>query len=182
MLYSFLEALIIKHLLMNPQNASLKWKHSRRKSKDSMRKAKNVMDLCSRKIVGYAYGTEMTADLAIQAVKNATLNVKDTSGILLHSDLGSQYTSQAFQEYVSKNGFYNFHRTVTEVANSDTPTILRFFPLYITKTIVVSNNGQKKGHKEVGVGATHTNEIIIETGVCELHVAEALGSQFMKQP
>ena len=31
------------------------------------------------------------------------------------------------------------------------------------------------------MGATHTNEIIIETGVCELHVAEALGSQFMKQ-
>lgn len=71
----------------------------------------SVMDLCSRKIVGYAYGTEMTADLAIQAVKNATLNVKDTRGILLHSDLGSQYTSQAFQEYVSKNGFvHSFSR------------------------------------------------------------------------
>lgn len=61
----------------------------------------SVMDLCSRKIIGYAYGTSMTSELAVQAVKNACLNVKETEGILLHSDLGSQYTSQAFDEYLS---------------------------------------------------------------------------------
>ncbi|MFR2647463.1 transposase [Blautia producta] len=53
----------------------------------------SVMDLCSRKIIGYAYGTSMTADLAVEAIKNACLNAKDTKGIILHSDLGSQYTS-----------------------------------------------------------------------------------------
>ena len=47
----------------------------------------SVMDLCSKKIVGYAYGTEMTADLAVEAVRNAALNVTDTKGIILHSDL-----------------------------------------------------------------------------------------------
>ena len=31
----------------------------------------------------------MTAELAVEAVKNACLNVKDTSGIILHSDLGA---------------------------------------------------------------------------------------------
>lgn len=31
----------------------------------------SVMDLCSRKIIGYAYDTSMTADLAIEAVKDA---------------------------------------------------------------------------------------------------------------
>ena len=36
----------------------------------------------------------MTAELAVEAVKNACLNVRDTEGIILHSDLGSQYTSQ----------------------------------------------------------------------------------------
>jgi putative transposase len=30
------------------------------------------------------------------------LNVKSTKGIILHSDLGTQYTSQKFQELVSK--------------------------------------------------------------------------------
>lgn len=61
----------------------------------------SVMDLYSRKIIGYAYGNSMTAELALEAVKNACLNVKNTEGIILHSDLGSQYTSQLFETYLS---------------------------------------------------------------------------------
>ena len=64
----------------------------------------SVMDLCSRKIIGYAYGTNMTAELAVEAVKNACLNIRDTKGITLHSDLGSQYTSQIFESYLSSMG------------------------------------------------------------------------------
>ena len=71
----------------------------------------SVMDLCSRKIIGYAYGTSMTAELAVEAVKNACLNVKDTSGIILHSDLGSQYTSLAFEGYLAERGIlHSFSR------------------------------------------------------------------------
>lgn len=62
----------------------------------------SVMDLYSRKIIGYAYGTTMTAELAMTAVRNACLNVKETKGIILHSDLGSQYTSQVFEQYLSR--------------------------------------------------------------------------------
>ena len=43
------------------------------------------MDLCSRKIIGYAYGTSMTTELAVKAVENACLSVRDTKGIILHS-------------------------------------------------------------------------------------------------
>ena len=69
------------------------------------------MDLCSRKVIGYAYGTSMTAELAVEAVKNACLNVRDTEGIILHSDLGSQYTSQVFEKYLGKNGIrHSFSR------------------------------------------------------------------------
>ena len=53
------------------------------------------MDLCSRKIIGYAYDTSMTAELAVKAAENACLNVRAAKGVILHSDLGSQYTSQA---------------------------------------------------------------------------------------
>ncbi len=59
------------------------------------------MDLCSRKIIGYAYGTSMTAELAVEAIKNACLNVRGTRGIILHSDLGSQYTSQSFEKFLN---------------------------------------------------------------------------------
>ena len=70
-----------------------------------------VMDLYSRKIIGYAYGLSMTAELAVEAVKNACLNVKNTQGILVHSDLGSQYTSQAFERYLNSQGMiHSFSR------------------------------------------------------------------------
>lgn len=49
----------------------------------------SVMDLYDRKIIGWAYGKNITAELATQAVKNACLNIPDTTGIVLHSDLGS---------------------------------------------------------------------------------------------
>ena len=48
----------------------------------------SIMDLYSRKIIGYAYGTSMTADLAVEAVENACLNVRDTKGSILHSETG----------------------------------------------------------------------------------------------
>jgi len=71
----------------------------------------SVMDLCSRKITGYAYGRSMTAGLAVEAVKNACLNVRDTRGIILHSDLGSQCTSQAFEACLKNMGMlHSFSR------------------------------------------------------------------------
>ena len=44
----------------------------------------------------------MVAGLAVQAVENACLNVRETKGIILHSDLGSQYTSQAFEDCLAR--------------------------------------------------------------------------------
>ena len=64
-----------------------------------------------RKIIGYAYGTRMTAELALQAVKNAALNTPNLNGIILHSDLGSQYTSDLFENYLTENGIkHSFSR------------------------------------------------------------------------
>ncbi len=37
-----------------------------------------------------------------KALKNASLNVKKTKGIILQTDLGSQYTSNIFEEYLSE--------------------------------------------------------------------------------
>ena len=71
----------------------------------------SVMDLYDRKIIGYAYGKTMTAELALEAVKNACLNVSNTEGIILHSDLGSQYTGDLFERYMQDNGFiHSFSR------------------------------------------------------------------------
>ncbi len=48
---------------------------------------------------------------AVQAVKNACFNVRDTEGIVLHSGFGSQYTSQAFEKYLDSKGIpHSFSR------------------------------------------------------------------------
>ena len=62
------------------------------------------MDLYSRKIIGYAYGTSMPTELELEAIKNDCLNVKHTEGIILHSDIGSQYTSNLFEGFLAGKG------------------------------------------------------------------------------
>lgn len=61
----------------------------------------SVMDLYSRKIIGYAMSKSIDTDLALQAVKNAVTLQKPTKPLILHSDLGCQYTSSAFKEYIN---------------------------------------------------------------------------------
>jgi len=71
--------------------------------KDGWTYLASVMDLYSKKIIGWSYDTHMTTELTLEAVQNACLNVPSTEGIILHSDLGSQYTSDLFESYLSKS-------------------------------------------------------------------------------
>lgn len=69
------------------------------------------MDPYDYKIIGWAYGKNITAELAAKAVKNACLNIPDTTEIVLHSDLESQYTSDEFEKYLQDHGMiYSFSR------------------------------------------------------------------------
>jgi len=54
-----------------------------------------VLDAYSRKVVGWAMGEAMTADLVIAAL-NMALHTRRPEGVIHHSDQGSQYTSLAF--------------------------------------------------------------------------------------
>ena len=54
-----------------------------------------VVDVFSRKVVGWAFGERMTADLVLAALNMALLTRKPQS-VIHHSDQGSQYTSIAF--------------------------------------------------------------------------------------
>lgn len=65
----------------------------------------SVMDLHSKKIVGYSMSKTIDTKLALQALKNAIDIQKPIKSLILHSDLGCQYTSSAFMEYVKSNKF-----------------------------------------------------------------------------
>lgn len=64
----------------------------------------SVMDLHSQKIVGYSFSRSMTTDLVIQALSNAYVTQQPKEGLLLHTDLGTQYTSEEFESYVKSKG------------------------------------------------------------------------------
>lgn len=53
----------------------------------------------------------MTAELAVKAVENACLNAKTTEGIILHSDLGSCYTSSEFESFLYSKGIIHSFST-----------------------------------------------------------------------
>ncbi len=57
-----------------------------------------VMDLHSRKIIGFCFSRHMTTDTVLTALENAYSSQKPKTNLVLHSDLGSQYTSVEFEE------------------------------------------------------------------------------------
>lgn len=63
-----------------------------------------VLDLFSRRIVGWSMSERMTDDLVIAAFSNATVKRRPAAGFLFHSDRGSQYCSKRFGAIVSKAG------------------------------------------------------------------------------
>ena len=62
-----------------------------------------VLDVWSRRIVGWAIGEQMTAELVLAAL-NMALQQRKPDGVIHHSDQGSQYTSIAFGERCKKMG------------------------------------------------------------------------------
>lgn len=56
-----------------------------------------VMDLCSRKIVGWALGPSIDTLLVKEALQQALVSRCPPAGLLHHSDRGVQYASSAFQ-------------------------------------------------------------------------------------
>jgi putative transposase len=63
-----------------------------------------VMDLYSRQIVGWSMYDRMTELLVIDALKMALFRRHIASGLLLHSDRGSQYAANAYQSLLKQHG------------------------------------------------------------------------------
>jgi putative transposase len=65
-----------------------------------------VIDLFSRRVVGWSMKAEMTAGLVTDALVMAIWRRGKPDALLHHSDQGSQYTSQQFQQLLSDNGIH----------------------------------------------------------------------------
>ena len=63
-----------------------------------------VIDLFSRQVVGFAMHERMTRQLVIDALRMAWFRRRPASGLIFHSDRGSQYASGDFQKQLKAFG------------------------------------------------------------------------------
>ncbi len=62
----------------------------------------SIRNLHTKKIVGYKFAWTMTTDIVLDALKNAVHAQKPGPGLIMHTDLGTQYTSEAYQQQLKK--------------------------------------------------------------------------------
>ncbi len=84
-----------------------------------------VLDLYSRKVVGWAMAPTMPAGLVVSALDQALQQRRPAPGLILHSDRGSQYASDEYQALLKQ------HRVVCSMSRKgncwDNSVMERFF-------------------------------------------------------
>jgi len=64
-----------------------------------------VIDLYSRKVVGWSMSSRMKAQLACDALRMAIWQRRPAAGLIVHSDRGSQYASKDYRRLLKAHGF-----------------------------------------------------------------------------
>ena len=77
-----------------------------------------VMDAFSRRIIGWAMGEHLTANLVVSAVTMAVRQRRSVSGVIHHSDHGSQYTSLVFGHELQEAGIVGSMGTVGDALDN----------------------------------------------------------------
>ena len=84
-----------------------------------------VMDLASRRIVGWSMSNRIKADLVCQALKSTYWRRKPPEGLIMHSDRGSQYASDNHRQLIKD---YRMIQSMSRRANCwDNATMESFF-------------------------------------------------------
>lgn len=61
------------------------------------------MDLCSRKIVGWEFGSSMTEDLVLGVLRRAIRERQPGAGVIHHTDRGGQYAGKRYREVLRRS-------------------------------------------------------------------------------
>ena len=83
-----------------------------------------VVDLFSRQVVGWAMADHMQTSLVEEALKMAMLRRRPSPGLLHHSDQGSQYTSEAYQQALAN---YQCQVSMSRVGNCFDNAVMESF-------------------------------------------------------
>ena len=94
-----------------------------------------VMDLASRRIVGWSMSERIETELVCQALKSAYWQRKPSAGLIMHSDRGSQYASESHRQLLKD---YRMIQSMSRRANCwDNAAMESFF-----KTLKVERTHQ----------------------------------------
>lgn len=63
----------------------------------------SVIDLYSRRVVGWATAATMTSDLALRVLLAAVWKRKPAPGVMVHSDQDSQFTSDGWRSFLANH-------------------------------------------------------------------------------
>jgi len=92
-----------------------------------------VIDLYSRKVVGWSMASRMQTSLALNALLMAVWRRKPTDTVLVHSDQGSQFTSHEWREFLTD---HNLEASMSRRGNCyDNAVAESFFHLLKTERI-----------------------------------------------
>lgn len=64
-----------------------------------------VKDLCTKKVVGYAFSSRIDTQLTLAALDMAVRREQPKPGLIFHSDRGVQYAATAFRDRLTALGF-----------------------------------------------------------------------------
>ncbi len=98
-----------------------------------------VMDIYSRKIIGWALGSSLSAELVLRALTMALLHRNAPEGIIFHSDRGSQYTSSQVRRLLKS---YKITQSMSSTGNCYDNAIIESF-FHTLKTELVFWNSYK---------------------------------------
>ncbi len=62
------------------------------------------MDLCSRRVISWAFSDKPNSELTVRALRLAVNKRQVKSDVVFHSDQGVQYTCEAFQQNLKEYG------------------------------------------------------------------------------
>lgn len=108
----------------------------------------SVMDLYSRKIVGWSVGARMTRELVIDALDQAYHRQKPSPGLIHHSDRGSQYASEEYRNQLIK---YNMVGSMSRKGNCYDNACIESFHSTLKKELVYQTKfrTRKQAEKEL---------------------------------
>lgn len=134
-----------------------------------------VIDLYSRKVVGWSMDDNMETGLVVKALDMACVSRNPARGLIFHSDRGSQYASKDFRDILKDKGFIQsmsrkancwdnavaesfFHSLKTEELYFN-----KFYDKYQAKSCIFEyielNYNRKRSHSYLGYLSPHQFEL-----------------------